>query len=259
MAYPAVNKDYMQTKYNVTKCADRRKSKAVKYIAIHYTAGTGSAKNNCIYFGGGNRNASADYFIDPDGGIYKFNGNCAGYFTWHVGDGNGKYGITNANSIGIEVVNTGNEFTQAQKDALRALVTAIMEDYGVPAKNVVRHYDASRKICPKAYCGSTAKDAKWKELHAYVTGGKAASTPASSVKSITSKVSVSLEVLKQGSEGEQVKTLQRLLNALGFNAGKADGIFGEQTKKAVTTFQKNGGLDVDGVCGKDTWGALLGV
>lgn len=259
MAYPAVNKDYMQTKYNVTKCADRRKNKAVKYIVVHYTAGTGSAKNNCIYFGGGNRNASADYFIDKDGAIYKFNGNCAGYFTWHVGDGKGKYGITNANSIGIEVVNTGGEFTQAQKDSLRDLVTAIMADYGVPVENVVRHYDASRKICPKAYCGSAAKDAKWKELHAYITGGKAAPKVEPAISSAkVEKASVSLNILRSGSEGEQVKTLQRLLNALGYNSGKADGIFGANTLSAVRKFQRCMDLDVDGVVGKDTWGKLLG-
>lgn len=260
MAYPAVNKDYMQTKYNVTKCADRRKNKAVKYIVVHYTAGTGSAKNNCIYFGGGNRNASADYFIDKDGAIYKFNGNCAGYFTWHVGDGKGKYGITNANSIGIEVVSTGGEFTQAQKDALRKLVPAIMEDYGVPAKNVVRHYDASRKICPKAYCGSAAKDAKWKELHAYITGGKAtATTTTSSAKADT--CAVSLPILSKGAKGEQVKVAQMLLKFAGYDVGQygCDGDFGNDTMNAVKKLQKAEGLTQDGVIGAKTWAALLGV
>lgn len=169
MAYPAMNKTYMQKKYNVTKCANRRTNKSVKYIAVHYTATEASAKNNCIYFSGGNRNASADYFIDRDGSIYKFNADCANYFTWHVGDGKGKYGITNANSIGIEVVSKGTEFTKAQKNSLRALVLAIMDDYGVKAENVVRHYDASRKICPKPYAGSKTKDKNWKALHAYIT------------------------------------------------------------------------------------------
>lgn len=170
MAYPTVNKSYMQTKYNVTKCANRRTNKAVKYIVVHYTATEASAKNNCIYFSGGNRNASADYFIDRDGTIYKFNGDCAKYFTWHCGDGRGKYGITNANSIGIEVVSSGSVYTKAQQNALRDLVLAIMDDYGVAAKNVVRHYDASRKICPKPYAGSTAKNKAWDTLHAYITG-----------------------------------------------------------------------------------------
>lgn len=170
MAYPAMVKTYMQKKYNVTKCKNRRTNKSLKYIVVHYTATEASAKNNCIYFSGGNRNASADYFIDRDGTIYKFNADCANYFTWQCGDGKGKYGITNANSIGIEVVSKGTEYTKAQKDSLRKLVMAIMEDYGVPAENVVRHYDASRKICPKAYCSNKTKDQKWAALHAHITG-----------------------------------------------------------------------------------------
>ena len=67
-------------------------------------------------------------------------------------------------------MSSGNEYTKAQKNALRELVMAIMEDYNVPAKNVVRHYDASRKICPKPYSGSVNKDKKWAELHAHITG-----------------------------------------------------------------------------------------
>lgn len=262
MAYPTVNKDYMQTKYNVTKCADRRKAKAVKYIVIHYTAGTGTAIENCQYFGRANRDASADYFISVDGSIAKFNGNCAGYFTWHVGDGKGKYGITNANSIGIEVVSTGGEFTQAQKDALRALVMAIMADYGVKAANVVRHYDASRKICPKAYCGSAAKDAKWKELHTYITGGKAATTATTTTSSATTaKASVSLDILRKGDKGEQVKVAQMLLKFAGCDVGQygCDGDFGADTESAVKKLQKAEGLTQDGVIGAKTWAALLGV
>ena len=82
---------YKQTKYNVTKKTGR----TVNHIVIHYTGGKGSAKNNCIYFGGAKRNASADYFIDPDGTIYLFNGDIKNYYSWHCGDGGGKYGITN--------------------------------------------------------------------------------------------------------------------------------------------------------------------
>ena len=169
MAYPSMVKKYAQTKYNLTKCSDRKAGKKVKYVVHHYTGTTASAKNNCKYFGGGNRNASADYFIDTDGTIYKFNANCKTYYSWHCGDGYGKYGITNANSIGIEVVSAGKEFTAKQKESLRKLTLAIMAEYDIPASRVCRHWDASRKCCPAPYAGSTAKDKKWKELHSYVT------------------------------------------------------------------------------------------
>jgi len=68
---------------------------------------------------------------------------------------------------------------------------------------------------------------------------------------------VELNVLKNGSKGNQVKTLQRLLNALGYSCGDVDGSFGPKTLAAVKKFQKAKGLEVDGYCGPLTWAALL--
>lgn len=68
---------------------------------------------------------------------------------------------------------------------------------------------------------------------------------------------VELNVLKNGSFGNQVKTLQRLLNALGYSCGDVDGSFGPKTKTAVKKFQKAVGLDDDGSCGPLTWTAIL--
>ena len=120
MGYPYINKEYQQTRYNVTKCQNRRVAGSVKYIVIHYTGTDASAKNNCIYFSGGNRNASADYFIEKDGTIYKFNANCAKYYSWHCGDGKGKYGITNSNSISIEIC---SRFNRCDFDTLIWILT----------------------------------------------------------------------------------------------------------------------------------------
>lgn len=79
-----------------------------------------------------------------------------------------------------------------------------------------------------------------------------------------STVNIELTVLRKGSEGEQVKTLQRLLLALGYEmksaSGKkygADGDFGGATETAVKAFQRAKGLEDDGVVGKNTWNALL--
>ena len=65
------------------------------------------------------------------------------------------------------------------------------------------------------------------------------------------------------SSGNQVKTLQRLLNAMSYKGsdGKAltvDGEFGANTDAAVRSFQKAKGLTVDGIVGPSTWKALLG-
>ena len=52
--------------------------------------------------------------------------------------------------------------------------------------------------------------------------------------------------------GDDVLELQRRLNALGFDAGKEDGILGDDTTHALTEFQRNLGLATDGVCGPAT-------
>lgn len=56
--------------------------------------------------------------------------------------------------------------------------------------------------------------------------------------------------------GDDVAELQRQLNALGFDAGREDGILGEQTAVAVAEFQRNVGLAPDGFCGWTTVAAL---
>lgn len=35
----------------------------IKYIVIHYVGALGGAQENCAYYGGGNRGASAHYFV----------------------------------------------------------------------------------------------------------------------------------------------------------------------------------------------------
>jgi N-acetylmuramoyl-L-alanine amidase len=52
--------------------------------------------------------------------------------------------------------------------------------------------------------------------------------------------------------GDDVAHLQRLLGALGFDAGRVDGIFGRATGTALLEFQRNAGLTTDGICGADT-------
>jgi N-acetylmuramoyl-L-alanine amidase len=56
--------------------------------------------------------------------------------------------------------------------------------------------------------------------------------------------------------GDDVLELQRRLGALGFDTGRADGIFGPDTERALRDFQRNGGITVDGVSGRDTLEAL---
>src|SRR5262245_61843391 len=52
--------------------------------------------------------------------------------------------------------------------------------------------------------------------------------------------------------GDDVRELQRLLNVLGFDAGKEDGIFGPRTDRGLRDFQRNVASDADGIVGLET-------
>lgn len=75
-------------------------------------------------------------------------------------------------------------------------------------------------------------------------------------------VNVELNVLRKGDKGNQVETLQILLNAFGFrdqNGEKlaVDSIFGSKTEYAVKSYQRARGLGVDGIVGVKTWNRIL--
>ena len=59
--------------------------------------------------------------------------------------------------------------------------------------------------------------------------------------------------------GDDVGVLQTRLNALGFDAGRADAIFGPNTDQAVRAFQKEYGVAEDGVFGPTTLASLAGL
>jgi N-acetylmuramoyl-L-alanine amidase len=56
--------------------------------------------------------------------------------------------------------------------------------------------------------------------------------------------------------GDDVRDLQRKLNALGFDAGREDGVLGHETDVAVRDFQRNVGNEPDGVVGLHTIATL---
>ena len=78
----------------------------------------------------------------------------------------------------------------------------------------------------------------------------------STTTTTTPFVATGRPVVKLGSTGEDVTALQQRLNALGYDAGTANGSFGAQTQTAVESFQKAKNLAADGVVGATTWAAL---
>lgn len=136
----------MQIAYNKTKRTEKP-----KYIVVHDTGNAGNGANAMAhfkYFNGGDRSASADFFVDDTQALQVNDYNT--YYTWHCGDGRGKNGITNSNSVGIEIcINRDGDYNKAVQRA-QALVVELMQELNIPLSNVVRHYDASGKICPNS-------------------------------------------------------------------------------------------------------------
>ncbi len=145
------------------------RNSSIKYIVIHDTGNPSKCANafsHFNYFNGGNRNSSADFFVDNEQVICVNDYNK--YYTYQCGDGRGKYGITNQNSIGIEIcINSDGDYLQAVENAVE-LTKHLMKELDIPASRVVRHYDASRKNCPASM--SNNDWALWNEFKNKITG-----------------------------------------------------------------------------------------
>ncbi len=67
---------------------------------------------------------------------------------------------------------------------------------------------------------------------------------------------VNMPVLKFGSSGEAVATVQEVLKTSNHYGGRIDGDFATLTDKAVRAFQKSFGIEADGIVNQETWTAL---
>ena len=149
---PTITQNHTTVNYSAQNGAKR-------YIVWHDTGVKGqTAAGNANYFKSVDRQASAHYFVDKTS-IYEVV--APNLVAWHCGDGNGAYGITNANSIGIELCPEADGSIHAQTLANALLLgKKLMSDYGISYDNNVRHYDASRKNCPQ-YLNTDGRWTKW--------------------------------------------------------------------------------------------------
>lgn len=153
----------MQISYNFSKRTDK-----IKYIVIHDTGNKGKGANalsHFQYFNGGDRQSSADIFVD-DKQILPVN-DYEKYYSWHCGDGKGKNNITNNNSIGIELcINSDGDYNKAFNNLI-TITKELMAKYNISVDRVVRHFDASGKNCPQTMGENNWE--KWKEFKSMLT------------------------------------------------------------------------------------------
>ena len=88
------------------------------------------------------------------------------------------------------------------------------------------------------------------------TPAPAATTPMIEItptpEPVQQPTNVTYKTLRKGDQSVEVKLMQVALTELGYLKGASDGNFGTATKTAVEAFQKDNGLDVDGIAGAKT-------
>lgn len=250
----------MISKYNNSSRGGQR----VKYLVFHYTGNKGdTAENNARYFNEGNRGASAHYFVS-DKEIYQVVEDDRA--SWAVGDGNGKYGITNSNSLNVEMCcwSDGTISEKTENNALE-LGRYLMKKHGISMENVVRHYDASRKNCPN---WSDNNWERWNNFKSKLISNEVVEN----TKPVESKPQVKEEgkllkeckknVLNFGDSGTFVFLAQSAMKARGLYNGIIDGKYGPAKGtgsfyKAVIELNRKLGYENDPNLGPACWEYIL--
>jgi hypothetical protein len=138
------------------------------------------------------------------------------------------------------LVNDSDKLTKELLQGIKEGV-AYLKQKGRAGSRIVGHKNLFNTDCPGT-------------LYKYVTNG--------TFKPTTSKPDPNRypgHLVKKGDSGATVKKIQNQLIKLGFKLPKygADGDFGDETDKAVRTFQEKKKLKKDGVVGPETWKALF--
>ena len=171
----------------------------ILFIVIHFTGNNGdTALNNCTFFSGANRKASANYFVGNDGIYQSVPDNWA---AWAVGGTNTykhRY-CRNMNSISIEMCSRiGAEGKYYIDDDVVEqtikLTKYLMNKYGVPVENVLRHYDVWDKKCPEPF---VRQPELWENFKRRLTGSEELTMEQyNELKSLIEKQSVEIADLK---------------------------------------------------------------
>ena len=220
-----------QIKYN----RSNRGGTPIKYIVVHDTGNSSRGANATAhynYFNGGDRSSSADFFVDDTqilcvNDYYKF-------YTWHCGDGHGKYGITNRNSVGIEFCINVDSDRDKTLERTAQLVRELMQELNIPIDRVVRHYDASRKNCPQSMSGNGW--AQWYEFKEKLKGEDLTMAQYEELKNEISQLTETVKVL--------ATELHDLKHPMIYNY--IDNNMPEWAREAVSWAVENGILNGDG-------------
>ena len=234
------------------------------YVVIHETdnwSKGANAKCHAQAMKNGNLAGTVHYYVDSND-IYQTLDHSDG--AWAVGDGQGKYGITNRNSINIEIcVNPETDYYTAV-DKAEQLTALLLKQYGWSTDRLKRHYDASRKHCPRRILDEGLWPKFVEKTTAYMIGASGnASTNTSTTKGA---YMFTPNTVKAGDKNTSVLLLQEILRARGFKGKNGKTLkltwsADTNTIYALKAYQESRKevLEVDGICGPATWKDLIAI
>lgn len=150
----------------------RKENSGRDFIVLHYYGNDNTtAWQNAHYFHESKVEASAHYFIDNDSCYASVPEEDT---AWSVSV---KYGdaplwgiCKNSNSINIELATFNGEIQAPTVNKAVELTKHLMNKYGIPLENVVRHYDVCHKDCPAPWVGEGQGDLLWNIFKMMVAG-----------------------------------------------------------------------------------------
>ena len=141
----------------------------------------------------------------------------------------------------LEFGSRGSDVLQLQKALLELGFNPNGTDgkFGRGTETAVKAYQAARGLEVDGKAGTLTLTMLYGE-----TSGESGT--------ITTPVTTNPNTLKYGDSGSRVTEMQTALVKLGYNTNGVDGRFGAGTQRAVISFQKDNGLEADGLAGTKT-------
>ena len=172
-------------------------------------------------------------------------------------------GFVKGDFLEMDVV-VSNSLKEGMKDSseVKAMQSRLIElgylsgsadgDFGASTRAALVAFQKNAGLTADGIAGATTI----KALNSSSAPKASASASATATAAPTSSTTATYTTLKQGSNGEAVKKLQKRLIELGYLTGSADGDYGRATTDAVKAFQKQAGLTADGIAGASTQKAV---